>query len=177
MPAYLQHERPLSVETPLGMDELLLIGLTGREAISELFRFQFDLMAENSTNVKFEDLLGQKVTATIELHTNDKRYVSGIVSRVAQGGRDQTFTGYRLEVVPKFWLLTRRKQSRIFQYQTVPEILRKVLSNLDDGTAPFRLTWELKGSYEQREYCVQYRESDFAFVSRLMEEEGIYYFF
>src|SRR6185436_4267620 len=164
-----QADRPLRVTTPLGADVLLLTGVSGREAISELFRFQFDLLAENSTDVKFEDLLGKSVTAAIELQSTDKRYISGIVSRVAQGGRDQTFTGYRLEVVPKFWLLTRRKQSRIFQHQTVPEILRKVISDLSDGTAPFRVTWELKGSYEQREYCVQYRESDFAFASRLME--------
>ena len=99
MPTYLQHERPLSVTTPAGADMLLLTGISGREAISELFRFQLDLLAENSAEVKFEELLGQKVTATIELHSNDKRYVNGIVSRVAQGGRDQTFTGYRLEVL------------------------------------------------------------------------------
>ena len=99
------------------------------------------------------------------------------MSRVAQRGRDQTFTTYRLEVVPKFWLLTRRKQSRIFQYMTVPEILNKVFSGLADGVR-FNLDWELKqASYQRREYCVQYRESDFAFASRLMEEEGIYYFF
>jgi len=160
----------------VGDDTLLLTGVSGREAVSELFRFQLDLLAENSTEVKFEDLLGEQVTATIEMHTTDKRYITGIVSRVAQRGRDQTFTGYRLEVVPKFWLLTRRKQSRIFQYMTVPDILKKVFSGLADGKL-FIVDWELKGSYQPREYCVQYRESDFAFASRLMEEEGIYYFF
>ena len=177
MSPYVQADRPLRVETPLGPDVLLLTGLTGREAISELFRFQLDLMAENSTEVNFEDLLGEQVTATMEMHTNDKRYVSGIVSRVAQRGRDQTFTWYRLEVVPKFWLLTRRKQSRIFQYQTVPDILKTVFSELAADGRKFSLNWELKGTYHPREYCVQYRESDFAFASRLMEEEGIYYFF
>src|SRR5438034_301318 len=131
MPTYLQAERPLSVTTPAGADVLLLTGLSGREGISELFRFQLDLMAENSAEVKFEDLLGQKVTATVRLASDDKRYFSGIVSRVAQGGRDQTFTGYRLEVAPQFWLLTRRKQSRIFQYLTIPDILKKVLAGLD----------------------------------------------
>src|ERR1041384_2062214 len=177
MSPYVQADRPLRVETPLGPDVLLLTGLTGREAISELFRFQLDLMAENSTEVNFEDLLGEQVTATMEMHTNDKRYVSGIVSRVAQRGRDQTFTWYRLVAVPKFWLLTRRKQSRIFQYQTVPDILKTVFSELAADGRKFSLNWELKGTYHPREYCVQYRESDFAFASRLMEEEGIYYFF
>jgi type VI secretion system secreted protein VgrG len=76
MPSYVQADRPLRVKTPLGEDTLLLTGISGREAISELFRYQLDLMAENSTEIKFEDLLGEAVTATIELQATDKRYIS-----------------------------------------------------------------------------------------------------
>jgi type VI secretion system secreted protein VgrG len=92
------------------------------------------------------------------------------VSRVAQGSRDETFTTYRLEVVPQFWFLTRKKQSRIFQSLSVPEILKKVLAGLD-------VAYEIQGTFHPREYCAQYRESDFDFACRLMEDEGIYYFF
>ena len=80
------------------------------------------------------------------------------------------FTEYTLEIVPQFWLLTRRAQSRIFQHVSVPEILKKVLEGID-------VTFELQGTFYPRDYCVQYRETDFNFACRLMEEEGIYFFF
>src|SRR5205823_6132971 len=98
------------------------------------------------------------------------RYFNGISSRISQGPRDNTFTEYRIEIVPRFWLLTLRAQSRIFQQIAVPDILKKVLAGLD-------VSYELRGKYDPRDYCVQYRETDFNFASRLMEEEGIYYFF
>jgi len=170
MASYQQAGRPLSVTTPLGADAFLLVGVRGKEGLSTLFRFEFDCLAENSTEVAFEKLLGQKATATIRLTEGESRYVSGIVSRVSQESRDQTFTTYRLEVVPQFWLLNRRRQCRVFQYLPVPDILKKVLAGLD-------VSYEIQGTFEPREYCVQYRETDFEFASRLMEDEGIYYFF
>src|SRR5262249_38135762 len=94
----------------------------------------------------------------------------GICCRVSQGESDPTFTDYRLELVPKFWLLTKRAQSRIFQHKSVLDILKEVLAGVD-------VAFELQGSFQPRDYCVQYRETDFNFASRLMEEEGIYYFF
>ena len=169
MPSYLQAHRPLSVNTPLGPDELHLIAIQGREGLSTLFRYELDLLAEKGTDVAFEKLLGLKATATIRAG-REVRYVSGIVCRISQGARDTTFTEYQVEIVPQFWLLTRRRQSRIFQYLSVPDILKKVLAGLD-------VAYEIEGTFQPREYCVQYRESDFDFASRLMEEEGIYYFF
>ena len=170
MATYLQTERPLMVTTPLPEHELLLISVKGEEAISQLFHYEFDLIAENATDVAFDKLLGQRTTATIHTSDGEKRYVSGFISRISQGSRDQTFTSYHFEVVPQLWFLTRRSQSRIFQYLSVPDILKKVLAGLD-------VTYEIQGTFQPREYCVQYRESDFDFASRLMEEEGIYYFF
>ena len=170
MPTYTQSDRPLSVTTPLGTDLLLLVGVQGREALSELFRFDFDLQAENTVDVPFEKLLGQKVAARIQLHSETSRYIAGVVSRVSQGARDEVFTSYRVEVVPQFWFLTRKRQSRIFQTLSVLDILKRVLEGLD-------VAYEVQGTFEAREYCAQYHESDFDFASRLMEEEGIYYFF
>jgi type VI secretion system secreted protein VgrG len=170
MSTYTQLQRPLSVHTPLGPDVLLLVGLRGTEAISRLFRFELDLLAEARRPVRFEQLLGQPVKIRMALPDGKARHLHGICSRFSQGQRDATFTTYRMEVVPTFWFLTRVSQSRIFQQMRVPEILKQVLQGID-----FRL--DLKGQYEPRDYCVQYRESDFAFASRLMEEEGIFYFF
>jgi type VI secretion system secreted protein VgrG len=160
-----------SVDTPLGGEHfLLLVGFAGHEGISQLFQFQVDLVASNNKEVPFEKLLGQKVRIGLVMGNNQKRYFHGICSRISQGVRDATVTAYRMEVVPECWLLTRRSQSRIFQHLSVPEILKEVLTGID-------VAFEIQGTFQPRDYCVQYRETDFNFASRLMEEEGIYYFF
>jgi type VI secretion system secreted protein VgrG len=168
--SYTQDGRPLAIHTPLGKDKLFLIGLSGHEGISQLFSFHLEVLAENKTEVAFEKLLGQSVTVDLELPNKEKRFFNGIVSRAVEGEQGVIFTGYTLEIVPKFWLLTRRAQSRIFQHVNVPDILKKVLEGLD-------VTFELQGTFQPRDYCVQYRETDFNFACRMMEEEGIFYFF
>src|SRR5262249_5263768 len=170
MATYTQTNRPMAVTTPLGPDVLLLTGLSGLEGLSQLFRFELDLVAETAKEIAFDKLLGQPVAVRLALAGGGQRYFHGICSRFTQGASDATFTSYRLEVVPHFWLWTKRAQSRIFQHKTVPDILKEVLEGLD-------VAFELPGTWHARDYCVQYRESDFAFASRLMEEEGIYYYF
>lgn len=167
-----QTDRPISVKTPLGADKLLLIGISGQEAISRLFRFQLDVLAKMGTDVPFDKLLGQSITAEVQFHPKEpkKRFINGICCRVSEGGQDGEFTTYHLEIVPKFWLTSRKAQSRIFQQLSVPDILKKVLDGFDTA-------FELQGTFEKRDYCVQYRETDFNFACRLMEEEGIYFFF
>jgi type VI secretion system secreted protein VgrG len=172
MPEYKQAQRTLSVTTPLGPDVLLLVGFRGRDAVSELFEYELDLLAENSADVAFDKLLGQKVTVTFRWgRENDKKtYLNGMCIRLSQAERDSTFTRYRMGLVPQCWLLTRKAQSRIFQRLSVPDILKKVLTGFD-------VSYEIQGSFLPRDFCVQYRETDFNFACRLMEEEGIYYFF
>jgi len=167
---YTQSGRRLKVTTPLGGDALILNGFSGHEAISRPFAFQLDCVAENATKIPFEALLGQKITVEVALPGGASRFFNGVCSRFSQGARDATFTRYVLEIVPQLFLLSQKTQSRIFQHLGVPEILKKVLEGVD-------VTWDIQGVFEPRDYCVQYRESDFAFASRLMEEEGIYYFF
>lgn len=168
----LQADRSMRITTPLGREALLLTGLEGREAISELFAFKLDLIAENTKTIAFDKLLGQPVAIRLTMDEGDTvvRHLHGICSRMAQGERDELFTAYRMEVVPAFWFLTRRVQSRIFQHLSVPEILQAVLKGLDAD-------FEIQGTFHPRDYCAQYQESDFDFASRLMEEEGINYFF
>ncbi len=171
MPSYKEGDRFLYLDTPLGPDKLLLRGFRGQEAISELFTFQLDLMAENATTVDFDKLLGQRVNfGILGVEQKDQRHFNGIVVELSQGGRGREFTGYRMTVAPDIWKLSRCVQSRIFQHISVPDILKKALTGYD-------VIYELQGTFEPREYCVQYRESDLDFISRLMEEEGIYYFF
>jgi type VI secretion system secreted protein VgrG len=162
--------RPIGITTPLGPDALLLSAFSGHEAISQLFAYRVDLVAANTQQVPFEALLGQPVTVALSLASGGSRYFSGIVQRFSQGARDRKLTSHSADVVPSLWLLTRSQTSRIFQQLSVPDILRGLFSS-------FSTDFQLQGTYQPRNYCVQYRETDFAFASRLMEEEGIFYFF
>jgi type VI secretion system secreted protein VgrG len=167
---YTQEHRILELTTPLGKDVLLLRGFSGTESISRLFQFNLDLLAENGHPVPFDKLLGQSFTIRLALPDGQSRYVHGICRSFAQAGRGVTFTSYHAEIVPQFWLLTKQIRSRVFQHVTVPDILKEVLAGMDTS-------FETQGAFRPRDYCVQYRETDFNFASRLMEEEGIYYFF
>lgn len=170
MPDYTQTERPLAIHTPLGEDILLVAVLRGREAISELFQFDLDLLGQPGADIRFERILGENVTIKMRLLDGTFRYFNGIVNRFSQGRRDEYFIHYRARVVPQLWLLSKMIRSRIFQQMSVPDILRAVLTGMP-------IKYDLSGTYQPRDYCVQYQESDFAFASRLMEEEGIHYFF
>jgi len=170
MSKFTQEHRTLELFTPLGKDVLLFQTLTGAEAISELYQFDIDAFAYNDNLPKFADIIGQPVAVEARLASGDSRWFHGIVKSFTCLDRLETHAQYRLEVVPKFWLLSNVSRSRIFQQISIPDILKAVLKSLD-------VVYELTGTYEQRDYCVQYRETDFAFASRLMEEEGIFYFF
>ena len=176
MPKYSQANRPMGVSTPLGPDVLLLQRFSGSEFLSGLFRFQLEMLAESSTDIAFDQVLGQSLSITLQMPNGSSRYFNGIVNRFSQGEQipsaigNDFFTRYEAEIVPQLWLLTRKAQCRIFQQITVPDILKQVLTGLN-------VAFRLQGTYKPRDYCIQYRETDFNFASRLMEEEGIYYFF
>lgn len=172
--SYTQAKRLLSIKTPLGKDVLLLHGLTGHEGISRLFSFELDLLAYANDSIMFKDIVGQNVTITIQLADGTPRYINGYVSRFAQGGTDDRyFTHYTAQVVPWLWFLTRQSDCRIFQNKTVPDIISDVFGLFSASKFQKKLT----GTYPALEYCVQYRETSFNFVSRLMEENGIFYYF
>jgi type VI secretion system secreted protein VgrG len=165
-----QAKRPLKVNTPLGTDAIFISSFSAREGISQLFQYYLELIAPNDPDIPFDRLLGQKVTVELATLKDKSRFFNGIVSRFSQGQRDEDFTTYRAEIVPQFWLLTRKWESRIFQHISVPDILKKVLEGITTS-------FEIVGNFEKRDFCVQYRETDFNFASRLMEEEGIFYYF
>lgn len=169
---YTQENRLIAVDTSLGKDVLLLQGFTGREGISRLFSFHLDLASEKDS-ISFKNIIGQNVTIRVTQADNSPRYFNGFVSRFAQSGSDLRFTHYQMEVVPWLWFLTRVADCRIFQEKTIPKIIEDVFQSR--GFSDYKLS--LTASYEPREYCVQYRETDFNFVSRLMEQYGIFYFF
>lgn len=170
--AWTQTERMISLTTPLGEDVLLLAGLSGREAISEMFSFHLDLLGEGPP-IDFSTIIGQTVTISVAGLNGTPRYINGIVSRFALSGQDHHFRRYQMTVVPWTWKLTRFTDCRIFHNQSVEEVLKAVFSRRGMTSHRFQLT----RAYSAMEYCVQYRETDFQFISRLMEEHGIFYFF
>jgi len=172
MSNYTQEGGLFKIDTPLGKDVLLLRGFKGTEGISRLFRFELDLLSENSS-ISFPDIIGKNVTISLKQPDESYRYLNGVISRFAQQATEEHFTSYSAEMVPWLWFLTRNADCRIFQNKSIPDIIIEVFSNLGFND----YTNSLQGSYDPREYCVQYRESDFNFVSRLMEEYGIFYFF
>ncbi|HXB72169.1 MAG TPA: type VI secretion system tip protein TssI/VgrG [Candidatus Acidoferrales bacterium] len=168
-----QIHRPFRVKTPLGDDALLLESFEGKERVSTPFRFVLKVLAYDP-NIDMKGLLHKPAVLTIGLTDSGERHVHGNINRMKllEFGEDG-YAAYEMEIVPWLWFLNLFSDCRIFQNMNVPDIVQKVFK--DRGFSDFKL--QTQGSYPEREYCVQYRETDFNFVSRLMEEEGIFYFF
>ncbi len=174
--AITQENRPIAITTPLGDDQLLLERFTGREAVSRPFTYEAVVLAQPDFVVAYDQLLGQKVSIRLNNSDGDPRYFAGIVNRISQGMQVRSadtgdvFLRYYLQIVPEFLLLNNIAQSRIFQNKTVKEILTTVLTGIDSNMT-------FAKDFDARNYCVQYRETDYQFACRLMEEEGIRYYF
>jgi type VI secretion system secreted protein VgrG len=171
MPAT-QKNRLLSVNTILGDDVLLLRSMVTQERFSTPFEYELTLLSAQ-TDVSPDALLGTAMTVALALPNNNRRFYHGYVKRFSFTGFHGRYAAYQATLVPLLWFLSRSSDCRIFQNKTVPVIVKEIFSKygLTDikevYSATFR-TWE---------YCVQYRETDLNFVSRLLEHEGIYYFF
>ena len=178
MATFTQDYRVMDIETPLGKDVLILTGFSGTEGISNLFRYELEMVSEKN-DIKFEDIIGKSVTVSMMLFNGDKRYFNGMISSFRQtrgsGGTDKQLqlAQYKAIMVPSFWILSRTTDSRIFQNMLPLEIIEKILTEKEIKN--YRI--DEKEPYVKREYCVQYNETDLNFISRLMEHEGIFYFF
>jgi type VI secretion system secreted protein VgrG len=169
-----QNPRLLSVRIGSLADDLLVpTGFSGYEAISTLSCFSLHLVSEKPDEVVPEKIPGQLASIALELADGTQRFFHGYVSRFSRGESGDRFTEYHAQVVPWLWFLTLTADCRIYQDLAVPDILKQVFQ--DNGFFDFRSA--LTGEHIRRDYCVQYRETDFHFVSRLMEEEGIWYYF
>lgn len=173
MAEYTQDGCIVSLKTPLGKDALLLTSFSGHEAISRLYQFDLGMIVPAGSTIDFSKIVGQKVTVSLLQADGKPRFFNGFVSSFAATGGDHRFTHYRAQVVPWMWMLTREADCRIFQRKTVLEVIEEIFK--DSGFNDY--SFSLNASYPQMEYCVQYRESDFNFVSRLMEQNGIFYWF
>lgn len=163
-------ERRVILESPLG-EGLQFRRLVGQEKLSELFEFDIDAVSDRGT-IDPHEMLGKHVSLRVETDGGGERFLDGVVTRFGMQGMDQRKNHfYKMRVKPWLWLASRKTDFRIFQFMTVPDIIAQVLAPYGH---PFEL--RLSGYYREWEYCVQYDESDAAFVMRLMEHEGIYFF-
>lgn len=167
-----QAHRRAAISTSLGDDVLLLKSLSTTEQLGRLFHFELELLSEDH-EIDFADIVGQNATVRLSLPDGSDRFFNGFINRFVQAPSQGELALYQATLVPWLWFLTRITDCRIFQEMTVPDILAQIFQ--DQGFSDFRNS--LSETYPSREFCVQYRESDFNFVSRLMEEEGIYYYF
>ncbi len=174
MPNRTQDDRAIGIETPLGKDVLLLKGFSLNEEMGRPFTAQLDLRSEKP-DIDFNQIIGKNVTIRLNLSTGAKRFINGYIARFSQeeAEGEGTANKYRATLVPWFWFLSRTADCRLFQNKKIPDIIKEIFGEYKFADFEFRLT----GTYQPKEYVVQYRESAFNFVSRLLEHEGIYYFF
>jgi len=165
--------RTVIARTPLPPEMLAFRGVVGHEALSQLFELDVDLVSP-SHSLDMKQLLGKPLTLDIEA-AGGTRHLNGHITRCKLAGREgptSRLYRYRATVRPWLWYLTQTSDSKIFQNKSVPDVIREVLADY-----PFPAEFKLSDRYRKWEYCVQYQETDFAFISRLMEHEGIYYWF
>lgn len=173
MSSYAQATRQLTIDTPLGSDVLLLSAVHGQESISRLFAFDLSLLSSNDA-IAPADIVGKAVTVSLSTGESSFRYFNGMISQFSAGPAGPAgLRTYRATMVPWLWFLTLTADCRIFQDKTAPDIIEQIFKDL--SFTDYQVS--VSGNHPSRPYCVQYRESDFNFVSRLMEEEGMFYFF
>ncbi|MEZ4649285.1 MAG: type VI secretion system tip protein TssI/VgrG [Candidatus Eisenbacteria bacterium] len=172
MPPLQTETRPFSVSGPLDPDTLLLLRMTGNESLGRLFHYELELLSTRH-DITMSDVLGQHMTVKARVRNNGTRYFDGIVSRFSYVGGYGRFARYEATLRPWFWFLSRSADCRIFQGDSTVDIMKKIFG--DRGFSDLDLT--RISAPAPRDYCTQYRESDFAFLSRLMEHDGIYYYF
>ena len=162
---------PMKLSTSLGKDKLRFRSLHAREELARLFEFDVHALAEEA-DIKVGDLLGKPASVSLRLTDDRERHFHGLVCAMGVVGELEDGIDYRLVLRPWLWLLTRRSDNRIFQGKSVVDIAKEVFK-------PFGADYEFKlsGTPPTYDYCVQYRETDFDFISRLFEREGLYYYF
>ena len=170
-----QNSRLARISTSLSDDSFIISALDGEEIISGLFQYDLQLMSDNH-NVEHSQLLGKEVTITIHASGEDKqRYIHGYVNSLRLLDiNDDSLRGYHISVVPGLWFSTLNSKNRIFQNKTAEAIITEVL-NVHSSVIKF--DFSTSTTFLNREYCVQFDETDFEFVSRLLAEEGISYYF
>ena len=170
-----QDKRAAQLKTPLGKDVLVLASFVAAEGLSELFEVNVETLSEKE-NINFDDAIGRACTIKQITYDNKTRYYNGILTATRRTGSTTDLFHYHLTLRPWLWLLSRKADCRIFLKKDVKKILKEVFEKAG-FTVNTDFVFRTSGDFPQIPYCVQYRETDLAFCSRMMEHYGIYYFF
>lgn len=152
--------------------DLHVIDFTVKEKISG--PFEIEIYCAYNEEIAFDDVIGKEAFLTLTGGPSE-RHFHGIINQFMHVGSFENMLHYRVSMVPLVWILSLERNCKIFQDMDVKEIVSDVLK--EGGITADKFDFRLQGSYEKREYCVQYRETSLQFISRLLEEEGIFYFF
>ena len=167
-----QEDRWITLETPLGENAFIATEARGTEGISSLFEFTVNALSTRAS-IDPKDILGKNVTLSLARPGGQRRYVNGIVTAFSAGAFTRSeYRLYTLVISPGLWLLQRTSDYKVFQEKTVVAIAEQLLA---DSEVTFEK--KLSASYETCEYRVQFGETDFDFLQRILAEEGIFYFF
>ena len=166
-----QASRAIRITTPLVGEPLLVTGFRGNEGLSEAFRFELSLISDDDS-IDFSDLVGGEATVTVEIPNADARHWNGILTSVSQTSKDEQFAHYSAVLEPAVARMRLKTDCRVFQDQKVDDILEALLADFDSDTS-----YTDGENRLERNYCVQYREADWDFLSRLVEESGLFFYF
>ena len=167
-----QDNRKVRISTALPDNTLVFSSMSGQERLSELFEYQVELLSTDA-DIDLNTLLGQPITIGVDRPDGEVRYFNGYITTGSFVGEDDDFYLYSVGIRPWLWFLSRTTDCRIYQDMSAPDIIKDIFRS--EGFSDFKD--ELVETYDSRNYCVQYRESDLDFINRLMEQEGIYYYF
>ena len=165
--------RTIVAHTPFGPG-VLFKRMTGFESVSGLFEYNIILVSKDA-NLQSRDIIGQSVTLKIDTKSKNNRYLNGVVTDFGylyEDDDEESYHSYTCTVRPSFWYLTQNVDSRVFVNKSVLDITQEILASFD---FPFKI--KCQKSYREYGFCVQYQESSFDFLSRLFEQEGVYYYF
>lgn len=171
MLALSQEKRLIRIDAPSYKDAFIALNLEGEESVSDLYRFSVELQSADK-NVDPTKLVGQGVTLSIHYRKDAPRHIHGVVNNFnCLGMTGEGLRRYHMTLVPRLWFLNLSGSNRIFHNMSTADIVGKVLK--DCG-----IDFQYKaGKYDKRAYCIQYHESDYDFITRLLAEEGISFYF
>ncbi len=172
MAAYDDENLSLKITTPLGPDKLMVKTFHGEGKISEPYFFYLEMVSQEF-ELDFDKIVGEGITITMDLSSGEQKFFHGICTRFIQGAYDGTECKYFAELRPWLWQLHLTRDSRIFQEMKIPDIITSVFDDL--GFTDYKDS--LTGTYKEVDYCVQYQETAYNFVQRLMEDNGICFYF
>jgi type VI secretion system secreted protein VgrG len=170
-PTLTQANRPLQATTPLGPNDLVPIAFEGMEAVSAPYAFVVDFASTNAA-IAASSVLGKPIGISVKMDGGRERLFHGLVRRFASRGQRRDFALYRAELVPTLWLLSLASDCRTFEEMSPLEVVEKVLKESGVSNLKMKVTAPPK----KAPFIVQYRETNLAFVSRLLEESGLYYY-